>query len=89
LRVSGHHLDAPGEQLGPGRPLERGVELSQDVGTRFEQDDPDPVGVDVRVVGGQGFVDNAVDLGGNLYPRGAAPYDNEGQRRFRYITARG
>ena len=71
-------------QAAPGR----GIEFSQNIRPRFEQDDPDPVRVDVRVVGGQGFVDDSVDLGGNLYPRGAAPYDDEGQRRFRDISVR-
>ena len=67
---------------------ERGIELLQDIRTRFEQKDPDPVRVDVRVVGGQGFVDEGVDLGGNLHPCGAAPYDDEGQRRLRDLTVR-
>jgi hypothetical protein len=85
---SGHHLDAAGDQLGAGRGPESGVEFCQDMRPRFEQYDPDPVRVDVRIVGSQGFVDEGVDLGGNLYPRGAAPYDDEGQRRVRDLAVR-
>jgi hypothetical protein len=29
-----------------------------------------------------------VDLGSNLYSRGAAPYDDEGQRRLRNLAVR-
>jgi hypothetical protein len=35
---------------------ERGIEFTQDIRPRFEQDDPDPIRVDVRVVWGQGLV---------------------------------
>ncbi len=55
------------------------VELGEDVREPLDEVDPDPVRVDVGVVGGEGLVDEVVDLRGHLDPRRPSPDDDERQ----------
>ena len=82
---AGDHLDAPGRELRGGRTAQRGVELGEDLWSVLDDEDLDLVYVDVREVGGQRFVDESVDLGRRLDPRGPAAYDDEGELRVGWL----
>src|SRR3712207_1754142 len=70
-----HDLDALVEEPGAGGAPQGGVELGQDIGQGLYEVDPDAIRVDIRVVGREVLVDEAVDLGGHLDP-GSTATDN-------------
>src|SRR5215211_294154 len=82
-----YDLDLEVRQLLAGRPPQGRVELLEDLLVTVDEDYPDPVRVDVRVVGGEDLVNQLVQLRGRLYARGTAAYDDEGQLRVGDLAA--
>src|SRR5215216_832543 len=82
-----NHLDAFVEEPGAGGSPQGRVELGQDVGQGLQKVDPDAIRIDIRVVGGQVFVDEGVDLGRHLDPCRTATDDHEGEFGIRHLVA--
>src|SRR5918994_3293338 len=80
------HLDLELLQVSPGRPPKRRVQLLYYLLVGVHQNNLDPIQVDVRVVGGEGFVGQSVELGGYLHPGRAASYNDEGELRLRDLV---
>jgi hypothetical protein len=62
-----------------GRPPKRRVQLLQNTLACIQKNYPDlSIRINVWVVWGKGFVDQGVEFGGRLGPRGSAPDYHEG-----------
>jgi hypothetical protein len=83
----GPHLDVPGSELAPRDPSETRVELRKYIWQRVQQEDAEPVRVDVRVLGTEDLVDQDVKLRGGLDAGRSGPDHHEGELRHRHVAA--